>query len=246
MLRSIALPVLGTLLGIGVVPGCANGGDASIIVLRGVAPASTECTFSATTTELTASSGALDATWGGGYLLPLQLTTRVTAATGMENQRLVFVTGALVDIAFPDSTLFSADLLAQWKTKGLTHFKAERAQVINPNGGLSDTSFGVFPGELSLAILQAAPNFLTLNAQVTLKVVGGLGQSGDDLASDPFVFPITVLRNGLTPSKGLCSSVSSSFAPRVGNPCNVGQDAVTDCCTDPNMHLVCPAIGTAP
>jgi hypothetical protein len=246
MLRGPALAILGPLLGVALAPGCANGGDASIIVLRSVAPTSAmECTFSASSTELTVSSGALDATAGTGYLLPLQLTTRITAATGMENQRLVFVTGALVDVSFPDATMFSADLLAQWKAEALTHFKAQGAVLINPNGGLSDTAFEVFPGELALAIVQAAPSFLTLNAVVTLKVIAGLGQSGTDLSSDPFEFPITLLHGGLTPSKGPCSTLPSGFVPRKGSPCNVGQDGITDCCTDASMNLVCPAVGTA-
>lgn len=245
MARGIALSVLGTLLGIALAPGCANGGDASIIVLRSVAPSSTtDCTFSASNTELTVSSGELEARSGTPYRLALQLTTRVTAVAGMENQRLVFVTGALVDISFPDSTLFSATLLAQWKASALTHFKAQGAVLINANGGLSDTVFDVFPGDLSIEMIKAVPTFQQVNAIVTVKVIGGLGASGDDLSSDPFEFPVTITNGGLLSSKGLCSELASTFVPRSGSPCNPGQDGITDCCTNADQTLVCPAVGT--
>src|SRR5262249_51609871 len=152
--------------------------------------------------------------------------------TGMENQRLVFVTGALVDISFPGSTVFSATTLAQWKTMALTHFKAQGSVLINANGGISDTVFNVFPGELGVAMVAASSSWAQLTAVVSIKVIGGLGASGDDLSSDPFDFPISVIRTGLTPSKGACSALSSTFVPRMGSPCNVGQDGITDCCTD--------------
>lgn len=235
---------LGAVVGLAaVLGGCtADGGDAGIIVLRSVAP-SDMCTFSSSDSELTVSQGTLDASFGAGYQLGIQMISRITALTGQEVQRSVFVTGAKVDVAFPDSMLFTAAELTELRTGGLTHFKSLFSTPIRPNGGITDVAFDAIPFEL-VGRVRAKPGFTSVVALVSFQVVGGLGTTGDDLESDPYQFAVTITNGGLVNLKGACADLSTAFEPRSGNGCGRPQDGIIDCCTAPDNTLVCPAVGT--
>lgn len=242
-LRATLCARVGLAAAAAVLGGCAaNGGDAGIAVMRSVAP-SAMCTFSASDAELTVGRGILDVALRASYLVGVQMISRITALDGQEVQRAVFVTGAKVDITFPDSTLFTAAELAELKASGLTHFKTLFSTVVKPNGGLTDAAFELVPFELSDR-LRTRPAFTQVVALGTFRVIGRLGVTGSELESDPFQFPVTLTNGGLVNLKGPCAELATSFMPRVGNACNPAQDGVVDCCTAPDNTLVCPAVGT--
>jgi hypothetical protein len=223
--------------------GCAaDGGDAGITVMRSVAPSST-CTFSASDAELTVGRGALDVALRTSYLVGIQMTSRITALDGQDVQRAVFVSGAKVDITFPDSTLFTTDELTELKASGLTHFKTLFSTVVKPNGGITDAAFELIPFELGDR-LRSKPAFTQVVALGTFRIIGRLGVTGSELESDPFQFPVTLTNGGLANSLGACSNLPTTFMPRFSNACNPAQDGIVDCCTAPDNTLVCPAVGT--
>jgi len=223
--------------------GCAaDNGDSGITVMRSVAPSAT-CTFSASDAELTVAHGALDVALRTSYLVGIQMTSRITALDGQEIQRSVFVSGANVDVTFPDSALFTAAELAELKSSGLTHFKTLFSTVIKPNGGVTDVAFEMLPFELGDR-LRSKPAFTQVVALGTFRVLGRLGVTGSELESDPFQFPVTLTNGGLVNLKGPCAELTTSFTPRFGNACNPAQDGIVDCCTAADNTLVCPAVGT--
>jgi hypothetical protein len=227
----------------GVVTGCvASGGDESMLVLKNVLPRE-KCTFAPADTETGITAGAIDVRSGTGYLFTAQIKSRVTAAIGQEDQRTILLSGANVDVAFPGSTLFTADELAGLKTATLTHFKSLFTSPLTP-GGLLDAQFELLPGALIDAVAAKA-GFTSVVALATFTVVGGFPGSDDDLTSQAFQYPVTILKDGLISDHGACSALPASFAPRLGNSCNPGQDFVVDCCTSGTV-LQCPAVGTAP
>ena len=227
----------------GLAGGClANGGDESIIVLKNVVPTATatSCMVTSTESETALAGGALDVSVGRGYEFIAQIKSRITADPGAELQRTIFVHGANVDITFPNSTLFSDAEFADLKAKALTHFMSPFSGFLAPNGGITDVFLQLIPPELGAAIM-AKPNFASVLALGSFKVIGDL--AGGEVTSQLFQYPISITNGGLVHDEGLCSLLPATFTPRTGNPCNPGQDGVTDCCTDAGGR-VCPAVGT--
>ena len=225
----------------GLVAGCvADGGDESILVLKNVVPKD-GCTVTPAENETALVSGALDVQAHTGYQFFAQLKSRITATAAQLDQRRIITRGANVDITFADSALFSAAELAELDAKHLLHFMSPFSIDIAPNGGITDVPFEVIPAELARQVGDR-PNFSSVVAQLSFKVVGDL--SGGDVTSQSYTYSVTILNHGLLNEKGLCSTVKTSFMPRVGNSCNPGQDFVVDCCTDSTGLRVCPAVGT--
>jgi hypothetical protein len=237
--RTAGIPVCLALAGL--LAGClADGGDESILVLKNVVPKE-GCTVTPSESETALVSGALDVQARTGYLFFAQLKSRITATAAQLDQRRIITRGANVDITFSDSTLFSATELADLDAKHLLHFMSPFSIDIAPNGGITDVPFEAIPAELAREV-GGRPNFSSVVAQLSFKVVGDL--SGGNVTSQSYTFSVTLLNNGLLNDKGLCSTVKTSFAPRVGNPCNAGQDFIVDCCTESTGLRVCPAVGT--
>jgi hypothetical protein len=228
--------------------GCAaNGGDEGLLVLKNVVPTATTggCSFSSQETEISLVRGALDVSFGTGYDFIAQVKSRITALAGQESQRTVFTRGANVDISFVDANLFTAAELAALNTKNLLHFMQPFTAPIAPNGGVTDVLFELIPAELAIN-LTTKQGFTTTTALASFTVVGDL--AGGDVSSQKFQYTITLVNGGYRNVKGACSGLSASFSPRVGNPCNPGQDGLVDCCTDVDAMNrtvdVCPAVGT--
>jgi hypothetical protein len=228
--------------------GClANGGDEGMLVLRNIVPMATTtgCTYNSTAAEFGLAQGSLSVTAPTGFQLVgyhviAQLQSRITADTGQESQRTILLRGANIDIAFPGSPLFSAAELSSLASSGLTHFMAPFSGFLLPNGSLADAPFELIPADLAAAV-GAKPNFTGVQALATFQVVGALG--GGDVTSQKFRYPVAFVPEKYIVDNGACSALSSSFKPRTGDLCNLGQDGATDCCTDQG-HLVCPAVGT--
>lgn len=228
--------------------GCAaNGGDEGLLVLKNVVPAAStggSCSFSSQETEVSLVRGSLDVSFGVGYEFIAQVKSRITALAGQEAQRTVFTRGANIDLAFADTALFSASDLTALNAKNLLHFMVPFTAPISPNGGVTDVLFELIPPELSAAA--AAKSFTSTTLLATFTIVGDL--AGGDVTSQKFQFTVTLTNGGARNIKGTCASLSASFTPRVGSPCNPFQDGIVDCCTEldnmNNVVDVCPAVGT--
>lgn len=222
----------------------ADTGDESIVVLKNV-HAADSCTTTAATNEAGWSHGGLDVLLPSSYQFIAQLKSRVTAEDGQEDQRMIFTSGANIDITFPGSKLFSDTELAQLKADGLTHYKDTFVAPISPNGGITDVPFQLIPVELVDRIAAKADlaTRFRLEALATFTVVGDM--VGNPVSSQQFTYAVTI-GNGVTVNvAGACATLSSSFSARTGYSCNPAQDGVIDCCTTPS-GLTCPAASTAP
>lgn len=224
-----------------VLTGCAaDGGDGGILVLKNVRGEGDDCTLTADESETGISHGSLELIAGSPYYFIAQMRSRVTALDGQEDQRTIIVTGANIDIAFPNSELFSATELADLKAEGLTHFKQLFTAPLAPNGGIADVGFELVPGEL-VSRIRAKVDVSTafqLQAVATFTVLGDM--SGEAVESQPFAYPLTIGANIVARVRGTCplptgTTISSGYS------CNPFQDGVVDCCLQGGSTLVCPA-----
>jgi hypothetical protein len=240
MQRAIAGLGLGLAL-VALGAGCvAEGSDGAILVLRNV-HADTGCMTSASETEASVAAGNLDLLVPGGYLFIAQLKSRITAAAGEEDQRTIITRGANIDIAFPDSAVFTAAELDDLKASHLTHFMRPFSMVLAPNGGLVDAPFELISADLAARVAAKADPTqpFSLGAVATFTVVGDM--SGEHVSSQTFTFPVT-MGNQLTVNLvGTCPLPMGSATPRPGYACNPGQDGIVDCCGILGTPLTCPA-----
>jgi hypothetical protein len=221
--------------------GCvaADGSDGGILVLKNVA-ADSMCKVTVSETEIGISHGSLELLVPGDYLFIAQMKSRITALTGQEDQRIVFVRGARIDIEFPNSMLFSADELAQFKSMGLTHYESQFSASISPNGGLTDAGFSLIPGQLAQKVADklGRGNPARVEAVATFNIVGDM--SGAEVTSQRFSFPVTMGFGVVFRNVGTCPLPTSFGMPRTGYACNAAQDGIVDCCTAAT-GLTCPA-----
>jgi len=253
MPRGNRLYSFGLVLGVSAaaLAGCAaNGGDEGLLVLKNVVPTAAAmggCSFSSQETEVSLVRGGLDVSFRTGYVFIAQVKSRITAAAGQESQRTVFTRGANVDVTFVEANLFTAAELADLNTRNLLHFMQPFTAPISPNGGITDVLFELIPAELS-AVLADKTGFTGATVQASFTIAGDL--AGGDVTSQKFQYTVSLNNGGYKFKKGPCSALSASFAPRIGNPCNTGQDSLVDCCevTDAMNKTVdvCPAVGLAP
>jgi len=253
MQRGIAVTglALGLTLSTALVGCTANDGtDGGILVRKNVA-AGAGCVTTGMPDEPGIAHGHLNALGLTGYLFIAQMSSRISALAGEESQRTIITKGANIDITFPDSTAFSAAELTALQTAGLTRFRSLFAAPIEPNGGTTDAGFILMSGALSAALLnKAAGAPFALEAVATFTVDGDM--AGQRVVSQPFAYPVTITSGGTLPSGGgginNLGACPLKMITNTGNVCNVFQDGVVDCCTDPAevtesnpLGFVCPA-----
>jgi len=229
----VSLSVVAAVASVG---GCAASGDEAILVMSNVV-AGDNCTTT-TGTQTVLAHGSLELVVPTSYVFFANLKSRITALTGQEDQRTISVWGANVDITFPNSTLFSADELAQLRTDALTRFRAPSDTFLTP-GGTATAPFDIIPQGLveRIAAKVDLSQEFRLETIATLTVVGTM--SGGDVTSQPFAYPVTIGNQISVHITGNCSALASDFTARQGYSCNPYQDGVIDCCL--NGGLVCPA-----
>jgi hypothetical protein len=215
--------------------GCtADGGeDGAILILKNVAPAS-GCVTTAAADELFISHGSLDSALSHGYLFIAQLKSRLSALPGTEDQRMILISGARIDITFPGSALFDAAGLADLKARGLTHFRQLFSAPLSPNGGITDVGFELIPGTLVQAMAAQAGGPFDVETLATFTIEGR--QAGNDVQSQEFSYAVTVGTGRSVVNHGACP-ITGDVRP--GSACNPTQDGVVDCCTEGGV-LLCP------
>ena len=237
MVRLALVPVLF----VGVV-GCeANGGDEGLFVTKNVAPMGTTCAFSASESEPFFSHGAVTTALGPtAYLINPQIKSRITALDTEVDQKTVITTGADIDVSFADSSV------AAGIDDSLLHFRQVFSAPIAPNDGITDAGFILLPEELVTAIgaVGGAGRF-EIEVITAFTVRGNM--SGEDVSSQQFTYAVTVgndLVTNTVPStvdmNGNCHA-NTGIVIRTGNPCNITQDEVVDCCVNGDGSFTCPA-----
>ena len=221
---------------VAVLGGCtADSGDEGILILKNVRADDT-CKVSSSETELFTSGGTLETATGSEYIFIAQAKSRITALAGQEDQRLIQMQEAKVDLSFPDTTRFTAAELADLRTRGITHFKQLLAAPLAPNGGLTDVGFVLLPPGV-VAELAPKANAATLQIVATFTIDGDM--SGATVGSQPFTYPITLGKGVVAHVLGKCS-LPAGTTVRTGYACNPYQDGAVDCCSDASGMAVCP------
>lgn len=220
-----------------------DSGDEGLVILKNVAPGE-GCSVLSQETEVGVTHGALSSVFVTQYQFIAQLKSKITALEGQEDQRIVFTTGANVDLTFPDSTFFSDAELDQMKTDGVTHFKSLFAASVFPNGGVADAGFDITTPALYDRIYAKAPHAkvvggerFSLEVVATIKVIGTMG--GDEVTSQPFAFPLSISNDRVISVAGTCP-LAAGTELSLGNGCGRYQDVAVTCCSS-GTDVVCPA-----
>jgi hypothetical protein len=227
------------LLVVGALGACSNGGDEGLLITKNVAVMDTVggCTFTGDPSEPFLPAGVVDS-HSDGYLLHPQFESRITfdnTDPTQMSQRTVIVNSGDIDIAFPDTSLFSASALATMKAGGLTHFKELFSAPVPPLG-TADSEVEIIHRPLIDAILAAAP---TGDVEMEITLVAHGSMSGEDIDSQAFTYPVT-LTNIIEQPLSACP-LPMGTTILTGNPCNEFQDAPITCCTNTDGSLQCPA-----
>lgn len=123
----------------------------------------------------------------------------------------------------------------------LTHFQVPWSGGVKSGGGQISAIVSAFPVELAQQLSAAigVGSVPSLTVDLTVSALGTTN-SGTQMTSDPFHFPLQICSGCLTTSLGPCSALSAA-PPNMGNACNPAQDLPVDCCTD-NGALICPSV----
>ena len=227
------------------VAGCAQNGGESLLILHDSLPA-LGCVLSAQDSDTFTTSGVIDISSSQGYVFTPLIENVVLAANDVNHPvdpsyRIATVSGAEVELTFPNASLFTTDELTQLNDAGLLKFTAPFSMTIPPDDGLGVASFEIVPAQLIQAIGMKA--ITATQPQLVIAKITAIGNIADsNVQSQAFSFPITVCNGCQEVDNGLCSSFSGT-ATRVGGPCNPKQDGAVDCCepTPGATTLTCPA-----
>jgi hypothetical protein len=99
---------------------------------------------------------------------------------------------------------------------------------------------GAFPDDLARRVAATGDVGVSRSSMIINAHIRAFGSTDtQDLESDPFDFPIYVCAGCLVASVLNCPV--SAEPNYTGNPCNVAQDNLVDCCSL-NGELICPPV----
>jgi hypothetical protein len=236
--------------------GClAPAGDESFIIRSNLATAEgAGCTFTPSLSAASLSRGQVLLDSPIPYLFHPLIESRITAATGKESLRTIFLNGANIELQVgPSETIDAANTVSVDDTIETIRFRSLFSAPLPPNGGLTAADLDLVPLS-TLAAIRARignTNGLRVHVQVTATATMFGDYYGDQIESSPFQFPVTVCNDCVIanrdPVTGLLPACETFEAtPRLGNPCNVFQDGVVDCCAAANGVEQCPAVTVTP
>lgn len=217
------------------VVGCADKGDEGFFILNNTAPpvGGATCTLTGDAGQPFIAAGAISYLSPSGYVFTPLLQSRITAVMGMESERTIHLEGANVTLQLANGGTMQS-------------FTALFSGSIAPNNGTTNVAFELLPASSIISLGNASQN---VEVVASITPYGTLG--GGRIDGEPFQYPITIIapNNGIvfgakTPSQAGTPCLNDPTAPRTGNPCNVFQDGVVDCCVDANGANVCPAVST--
>ena len=230
----------------GLVAGCAQNGGESLLILHDSLPA-LGCVLSAEDSDTFTTSGVIDVKSTQGYVFTPLIENVVLAANDVNHPvdpsyRIATVSGAEVELTFPNAALFTADEISQLNDAGLLKFTAPFSMTIPPDDGLGVASFEIVPTQLIQAI--GMKSITATEPQLVIAKVTAIGTIADsNVQSQSFSYPITVCDGCQDVNNGPCMSFTGTA--RIGGPCNPLQDGAIDCCTEQNGSLTCPAANSS-
>lgn len=221
--------------------GCvSDNADSGLIVLKAV-PAEAGCTFSAGG-DTFLSSGIIQSDARNGYLVAPELRNDIVLADGeLATPKTVFITGADVEINFPDETLFAAAEQTELRSSGLARFRLPLSGLVEPSGGTAVVPMTVVPPEL-LARIDAKLASAMVERTVVVIDIQVLGtRGGGGVSSNVFHFPVEICADCLVTTLGHCIDVTPTQPVHTGGVCQVLQDGQLDCCIDDHddLEVVC-------
>lgn len=221
-----------------------NGGEGFVIVANEFIPVATiGCMVLPVATGPFQSRGQISTRSQSGYVLTPVMQSNISTQSMTDIlQRTITLQGANIDltvdaltIGHADGTFTKATPPALTGTDG--KFLSQFSGSIAP-GALTGLAFEIVPVTTIAAIKQAAGAGATdtIDAEVTanIKPFGVMGGSRVD--GTPFKYAVSVCSNCVVNDIGACPKPATNK----GNPCNIFQDGMVDCCESAS-GLVCPA-----
>ncbi|HUH05778.1 MAG TPA: hypothetical protein VML75_27495 [Kofleriaceae bacterium] len=181
--------------------------------------------------------GIIDTQSGAGYLFTPLAQNNAAALDGNPTARLAIIEGAEVALTLQDSAVSVAE--------GDTNFTKRFSGSIQPNGGLTSFAFTIIDKRVLDAIagvIETPDQRFEVLAEVRL--FGTMG--GGDLESIPFTYAVDVCTGCMRVNVGPCADLADDFVPLTGGKCNPLQDVFTQCCTELDESLTCPAAKPSP
>jgi hypothetical protein len=211
---------------------CVSHGDEGMVVLNNTAVTGMSCSLTGDPTQPFNPAGIINAQSPQGYLVtPLveSLISPPTQDTISTAQRTIILQGARVHLAIPSgSTTVTLD-------PAEADFMALFSGSVPPQG-TANVAFELVPESVlqKVAALGFSPP-VHVEVVATVTMFGTL--SGDKIDGQPWQYPVTICNDCVLNDIGVCGGGAGA---NLGNPCNMFQDGVVDCCEGAN-GLVCPA-----
>jgi hypothetical protein len=229
--------------------GCADNGDEGMTVINNTAVSGDSCSLSGDPAQPFKSHGEIFALSPAGYTLTPLISSRIRADTsgGMSMtppdplQRTIFLKGADVTLTLKAVSIETNGAFTVTQPDSLLgQFSVLFSGSLPPSGSVN-VGFEVITAAMLRQVVQTSGVNLStsdLQAEVLaeVEVIGDLG--GDEVRSNSFNYPISVCTDCVINYLGDCPATGT----RTGNPCNIYQDGVVDCCSDADGALICPAI----
>jgi hypothetical protein len=175
------------------------------------------------------------------YVFPLLENNLPASTSGSLDPNEIQLSGFNIDVAPLGNTQPQAVLDAFSSVPSYdVHYQVPWSGGIGSGGGQLSAFAAAFPVPLAEALLAsgAIASGPSLDVDLTVQAIGTTN-SGQDMTSDPFHFPVQVCDGCLVANVGPCPFAMPP--PNPGNACNPAQDDPVDCCTS-NGSLICPAL----
>jgi hypothetical protein len=226
--------------------GCTASGDEGFVVLNNSVP-DNSCALSGSKDQAFLANGHILTISPAGYQLFPLLESRISVLDGQDpTTRTINIRGARIDLTIESVQLTNgtgqvSNLTDQQRPKvdaGLLKFKQLRSGSLPPGGtaniGLEVLPWSVIPQIMQGITLAAGDRFRAI-VVATVVMYGEIG--GDEVTSEPFVYPVEICNDCVANIVGPCPAALMV----AGNACNPYQDGTVTCCTDSMNRLVCPA-----
>jgi hypothetical protein len=224
-------PLLLTFAPIVILGACAKNGDEGFVILNNsTAAQGTTCVLTGMPGQPFTASGTISTISPSGYLASPLVQSNITAMSGQEAQRTIFLEGAIVQLSVPTQPSMIS------LSSSEAAFRVPASASLPPNGGTVNVSFDLVPESVIQKVAALGGTSTRVEVDATVTMFGQL--AGDTIQALPWQYSVTVCNDCVVNNAGPCPVTTTV---RTGNPCNPFQDGIVDCCTN-GTTLVCPAM----
>ena len=211
---------------------CVDTGDEGMYVVNNTAIEGDACTLAGTPDQPFLSHGVINAKSPVPYLLHPLIKSRIQSIDGVDDEsKTIQLRSADITLTMKAITIGTTTTPS---SANLGSFSALFAGPVPPNGTVN-VGVDLIPTSTLRAI--EGMGGTDFNAEVVASIVIKGELNGDEVKSQPYVFPVSVCDKCVVRNVGACPMLGT---PRTGNACNPFQDGTVDCC-DMGGTLVCPA-----